>query len=155
MTTAPTCRSLPLLLLLLSPGCISSSFAPIEWPEVADHHRLRAAKADSDVDGRLDAAEFASRWTIDPAWRPALVERLRAILPREFVRVDADGDGFLSFEEQLAEPIESFVYIDRNRDGAVTARELRAVRLPWRSGCSPGQLGPRVPQPRSERGVVY
>lgn len=60
------------------------------------------------------------------------------------MRADSDGDGAVTRAEALAEAGRRFDRLDLNRDGRLTADELRAVPHPGRRGMDGGPPPPPV-----------
>lgn len=85
-----------------------------EPPEATPKSReqKRFARADKDDDGRITAAE--------------LFEPRR----KAFAKLDANGNGMLSFEEWAVRTVDKFQGADKDRSGALTAAEYATTAPP-------------------------
>jgi hypothetical protein len=96
--------------------------APLEAPEASPKSReeKRFSRADKDKDGKIEAAEL-------------LGPRRKA-----FAKLDANGNGTLSFEEWAVKTIDKFKGADKDRSGWLTPAEYAttAPPPPKRKRCS-------------------
>ena len=101
---APRAASGP---LIASPG-------PLRAPEASPKSReeRRFSRADKDKDGRIEPEEL-------------LGPRRKA-----FAKLDANGNGTLSFEEWAVRTVEKFKGADRDRSGWLTAAEYATTAPP-------------------------
>lgn len=79
-------------------------------------HRAKLMAVDQDRDGRLSAAEWATR--------PAKMKDPQ----RGFLRLDTNGDGYLDAAEIDARLGKRFAKLDANGDGSVSRDERMAQR---------------------------
>jgi hypothetical protein len=90
------------------------STAPLEAPEASPRNReeKRFSRADRDKDGRIESEEV-------------LGPRRKA-----FAKLDANGNGALSFEEWAVKSIDKFKGADRDRSGWLTPAEYATTAPP-------------------------
>ena len=88
--------------------------APLEAPEASPKNReeKRFSRADRDKDGRIETEEV-------------LGPRRKA-----FAKLDANGNGALSFEEWAVKSIDKFKGADRDRSGWLTPAEYATTAPP-------------------------
>jgi hypothetical protein len=105
-----------------------SSSGQLQAPEASAKSRneRRFSRADKNKDGKIEADEiFASRH-------------------KAFAKLDANGNGSLSFEEWAVKTIDKFQGADKDRSGWLTAAEYAttAPPPPKRKTCSCGTPAP-------------
>jgi hypothetical protein len=107
-----------------------SAPAPLQAPEASPKSReeRRFSRADKDKDGKIEAEEL-------------LGARRKA-----FAKLDANGNGALSFEEWAAKTIGKFQGADKDKSGFLTAAEYAttAPPPPKRRTCSCAKPEPSV-----------
>jgi hypothetical protein len=109
------------------------SSAPLKAPaaDEATKEEKRFNRTDKDKNGAIAKAEF-------------LFTRQRA-----FARLDANGDGTISFDEYAAKTSEKFAKADGDKSGVLNKREFATTRVirkakPARADCPPAS---KLPQP--------
>jgi hypothetical protein len=92
----------------------SMATAPLQAPEASPKSReeRRFSRADKDKNGRIESAEL-------------LNPRRKA-----FAKLDANGNGTLSFEEWAVKSIDKFKGADRDRSGWLTPAEYATTAPP-------------------------
>lgn len=109
----------------------------------------RFARLDTDKDGKITQAE---REALGGGMRGRMAERMmerrggEGRMGRALERVDTNGDGVITLDEQRAGATQRFAYIDRNSDGKVDKAERDALRDMMASMRGPdGRRGPPSP----------
>jgi hypothetical protein len=95
-------------------GQILKPSAPAEPPVASEKTKeeKRFARADKDDDGRITRAEL-----LDPRRKP-------------FAKLDANGNGSLSFEEWAVRTVDKFAGADADRSGWLTPAEYEKTKPP-------------------------
>ena len=93
---------------------LAPATAPLEAPEASAKSReeKRFSRADKDKDGKIEAEEL-------------LGARRKA-----FAKLDANGNGALSFDEWAVKTIDKFKGADKDRSGWLTAAEYATTAPP-------------------------
>jgi hypothetical protein len=105
----------------------------------------RFAKVDANKDGKITADERQARFE---GRRGRMAKRMMERHgggpdgPRMGKGPDADGDGIVTREEQRAQALKIFAFVDRNSDGKVEQAEREQVREAMMAMRGPGGPGP-------------
>ena len=108
--------------------------------EFQARYRDRLMQADTDHDGRISLAEFMAARQAEPGG-----EGRGGDPERQFQKLDANRDGFITPAEVDAFSAERFARMDSNHDGVVTPEERRAARGGRYDGSPGGAVQPLPP----------
>ena len=115
---------------------------PVTLAEFQARYRDRLMRADTDHDGRISLAEFMATLHAQPG---ADGEGRGGDPQRQFQRLDANHDGFITPAEIDAVSAERFARMDANQDGVVTPEERMAARGGGYGGPGGGAVQPLPP----------
>ena len=110
--------------------------------EFQARYRDRLMQADTDHDGRISLAEFMAARQAEPGGGG---EGRGGDPERQFQRLDANHDGFVTPAEVDGFSAERFARMDTNHDGVVTPEERMARRGGGYGGSASGAVQPLPP----------